>query len=476
MRHLSRRDLIASFLALPALADEWTPLFNGRNLDGWKAGNMDSFKVVDGAIATDGKTSHLFYTGPVRTANFKNFIFRAEVKARHLANSGIYFHTRFQESGFPDHGFEIQVNNTAAGEGNYRERKKTASLYAIRDVYKQFVADDEWFRLEFEVRGKRVQVKLNDMLVVDFIEPDPPVIEKSRPGRVLSSGTFAIQCHDPGSKAFFRNLAVKPLPDDLPTVGARPVVDDAWREILELHEHNYPVVDYHVHLKGGFTLEQALEDSRRTGIAYGLAVNCGKGFPVGDDAGAEAFFKSMDGQPVFIAMQAEGREWLKMFSPRTISKFDYVFTDAMTWTDDQGKRMRLWIPEEVGEIGDRQRFMDLLVKRTAGILSEEPIDIWANPTFLPDSIARDYAALWTEERMDRVIDAAQRSGIAIEINNRYRIPSAAFIKRAKAAGVKFSFGSNNADRNFGRIDYGREMVKQCSLGWQDFFVPKAKFS
>ena len=74
------------------------------------------------------------------------------------------------------------------------------------------------------------------------------------------------------------------------------------------------MVDFHVHLKGGLTLEQALEKSRRDGIQYGIAVNCGKGFPVEDDEGARRFFESMTGQPVFVAMQAEGREWTQMFS------------------------------------------------------------------------------------------------------------------------------------------------------------------
>jgi histidinol phosphatase-like PHP family hydrolase len=74
--------------------------------------------------------------------------------------------------------------------------------------------------------------------------------------------------------------------------------------------------------------------------------------------------------------------------------------------------------------------------------------------------------------MQRVIDAAKANDVAIEINNRYRIPSAAFIKRAKSAGVKFSFGTNNSDPNLGRMEYALEMVKQCGLTWQDIFVPK----
>ena len=481
MPSFTRRSLLETLLVFPALSlpsfaePDWVPLFDGHSLDGWQAGpDSKSFRVVDGTIATDGTTSHLFYNGKVRNGDFKNFVFKAEVKARHACNSGIYFHTKFQAKGFPDNGFEIQVNNTATGEGTYRERKKTASLYGVRDVYKQFIADDEWFRMQIAVRGKRVQVHLNDMLMVDYIEPDPPIREGVKTGRILDHGTFALQCHDPGSKAFFRNLMVAPLPDNLPAYeDEHPVADAADHEILAMHAHNFPVVDYHVHLKGGLTLEDALKQSRRTGIAYGIAVNCGLGFPVTTDAGAEDFFATLKGQPVFAAMQAEGREWVKMFSKKTFAKFDYIFTDAMTWTDDDGKRMRLWLPDEVGVIRDKQRFMDTLVNRTLGILNDEPVDIYANPTYIPDSLQPEYDTLWTTARMDRVIEAAKRNDIAVEINNRYKIPSAAFIKRAKAAGVKFSFGSNNIDAKFGRLEYGRAMVQECALGWQDFFTPKA---
>jgi len=175
---------------------------------------------------------------------------------------------------------------------------------------------------------------------------------------------------------------------------------------------------------------------------------------------------------LFVALQGEGREWVKLFSKETVAKFDYVFTDAMTFTDDSGKRMRIWIKEEVGEIKDKERFMDMYVNRILGVLNHEPIDIHANPTFLPDVLAADYDQLWTPERMQTVIDAAQRNDVAIEINNRYRVPSPAFIKAAKKAGVKFSFGTNNSDKNLGRMEYAVEMVNECGLTWQDIFLPK----
>jgi hypothetical protein len=351
----------------------------------------------------------------------------------------------------------------------------TGSLYGLRNIYKQLIPDDQWFKIYVAVRGKNIQVRLDGMLLVDYTEPAPPVIaEGDQHQRFLDRGAFALQCHNDGSKARFRSVRVRPLPDELLTAGPAPVVDDVFRQIVTMGTHNIPMVDYHVHLKGGLTLEQALGKSRKDGIQYGIAVNCGKGFPTENDEGVRTFVDSLKGQPVFIAMQGEGREWTQMFSRRAVALFDYTFTDSMTWTDNRGRRMRLWIPEEVGSIADAQEFMDTLVERAVGILEREPIDIYANPTFLPDLIAKDYDRLWTEKRMMQVIGAAARNGVAIELNNRYRLPSLGFVRMAKEAGCKFSFGTNNTGpADLGRCEYGLRMVNECKLGWQDFFVPGA---
>jgi hypothetical protein len=298
----------------------------------------------------------------------------------------------------------------------------------------------------------------------------PDSIEKER---FLGRGTFALQCHNDGSRARFRSVRVRPLPDDTPAPdGPAPVVDETFRKIIHYGCHNIPMVDYHVHLKGGLTLEQVLAKSRRDGIEYGVAVNCGQGFPVDHDDAARAFVDSMQGQPIYIAMQAEGREWTRMFSRRAAGLFDYIFTDSMTWTDNRGRRMRTWIPEEVGAIPDAQEFMNVLVDRAVGILEHEPVDIYANPTYLPDVIAADYDRLWTEERMERVAKAAAANHVSIELNTRYRLPSAAFVRRFKAAGCKFSFGTNNTGPDdLLRCEYGLRMIDECQLTWQDFFVP-----
>jgi hypothetical protein len=479
MNLLSRREMLASLLVMPVALradEEWIPLFDGRTLHAWKASeNKSSFRVVDGQIAASGARSHLFYNGQVRSASFKNFELKAEVMPSPSAESGIYFHTAFQGKGEPEKGLKVQINDTYADDGDHRERNKTGSLYGVRNVYKALAKDNEWSELHILVHGKRVQVQLNGTPLVDYLEPNPPVVDAEHPGRVLGSGTFALECHGPDSKVLFRNILVRPLPDTLAAdMPEPPEVDAVYRDLLWLQSQNIPALDCHIHLKGGLTLEEALANSRRVGIQYGIAINGGIGFPTTNDAAAEEYLKSMQGQPCFVALQGEGREWVKLFSRETAAKFDYIFTDAMTWSDDSGKRMRLWIKEEVGEISDKQRFMEMLVSRAVGILDHEPIDIHANPTFLPDVIAAEYDQLWTPDRMQRVIEAAKRNDIAIEISNRYRLPSQAFIKLAKKTGVKFSFGTNNSDKNLGRDEYGIEMVKECGLTWQDMFLPKSE--
>lgn len=488
MTSFTRREFMPLLAVAPAamraFADDetndagWMPIFNGRSLAGWKTGaNPASFRVTDGQIVAHGPESYLFYTGAhTQNALFKNFELTAEVRLAPGAQSGIYFHTPFQSAGEPTTGFRILLANDYRGTNGYIERRKTGSLFGVRNVYKPFVADGEWCRIYVAVRQKQIEIRLNGMQVVDYVEPDEPVQGDPRFHRVLGQGAFALQAHGPESATYFRNIRVRPLADNVPQTSneqpaAKPIVDDVYREIIQLSNTNIPLVDSHSHLKGGLTLDQALANSHRVGIFYGIAINCGISFPVHDDASVRDYLATMQNQPCYVAMQAEGREWRSCVSRDAAAKFDYIFTDAMTFSDDNGKRMRIWMPEEVGVIHDPETFMDMLVNRIEHIL-REPVDIYANPTYIPDQIGNQYDTLWTPRRMDRVIEAALKNDVAIEINNRRRIPSKAFIQRAKAAGCKFSFGTNNGEAELGRLEYPIRMVKECGLTWQEMFVPQ----
>lgn len=187
---------------------DWISLFDGKTLTNWKVGeNASTFKIENGAIVANGNVAHLFYDGPAANHNFKNFEFKAEVMTTPGSNSGIYFHTVYQDKGWPKKGYEVQVNNTQS------DWRRTGSLYGIQDVKEVYVKDNEWYTEYIKVEGKKVTIKINDRTVVEYTEPENVQRERGSEERVLSSGTFALQGHDPNSKVYFKNIMVKALPD-----------------------------------------------------------------------------------------------------------------------------------------------------------------------------------------------------------------------------------------------------------------------
>ena len=183
-------------------------LFNGRDLSGWKINeNPDSARVEGGKLIVKGDRAHVFYDGPVYQHAFDNFELRALVQTKPGANSGIYFHTAFQDSGWPEKGYEVQVNNTQS------DKKRTGGLYAIDDVFEAPAPDDRWFSMHVRVVGQRITVSVDGKQLVDYTEPADVERSQGFAGRLLDRGTFALQVHDPGSEVWYKAIQVKPLPE-----------------------------------------------------------------------------------------------------------------------------------------------------------------------------------------------------------------------------------------------------------------------
>jgi Domain of Unknown Function (DUF1080) len=191
-------------------AGGWTSLFDGKTLDGWKSNDEKPgvFSVENGALKVKGGRAHIFYAGDVKGAKFKNFEFKAKVMTKKNANSGIYFHTEFQKSGWPAKGYECQVNNSYDADP-----RRTGSLYAVKDFKEVFVKDDEWFDYHIKVEGKHVVITVNGKVTADYTEKagDARQGEDQQKGRWLGEGTFAFQAHDPGCEVHYKDIMVKPL-------------------------------------------------------------------------------------------------------------------------------------------------------------------------------------------------------------------------------------------------------------------------
>jgi hypothetical protein len=244
--------------------------------------------------------------------------------------------------------------------------------------------------------------------------------------------------------------------------------------VVALTAGELPHVDLHVHLHEDGKSPKHMEPadavalSKKLGVRFGVLGEGGCAGEIHNDATLAEFIKEFDGVPVWRGLQVYGFEWRKCLSSANLDRLDYVAADALVFPDGKGKHVWLWLPDV--NFPDAEKFMDQYVDFNVQVLSQR-IQIWANPTFLPKSMQARYDALWTPQRMDRVIQAAVKNGIAIEINAQYKIPSATFLRRAKAAGAKFSFGSNGHVKGIGEIDYCLRMANEIGLTERDIYVP-----
>ena len=241
---------VAALAATPlAVAQDWIALQDGKTLAGWKAAERpEAWVVEDGAFVSHGERAHLFYIGKVARHDFRNFELYADVMTSPGANSGIYVHTKWQGPGWPAAGYELQVINSnppAERMNGYIEHKMTGSVYAVRNNWKAPVADNEWFSYRIRVVGKTIQTFINDQLICEYAEPPNAFRPDDKQGRLLGSGTFALQAHDPGSVVKYRNIKVRILPADAaPPAGLVPLADRELDQLItQASNDNIPLID-----------------------------------------------------------------------------------------------------------------------------------------------------------------------------------------------------------------------------------------
>ena len=351
---------------------------------------------------------------------------------------------------------------------------KTGSLLHVRNLYRTQTKEGEWFPFTVAVRGKNISVDIAGKPVVCYTEPENPWRSEAHKGQKLASGRISIK--GSAGAVQFRGLSIEKLDADAHNpADTLPPVDEQNDRIIKLQQQDFPVIDHHVHLKGGLTKEWALAKQMNYGINYGVAPNAGwggVGRMVLNDQEVYEYYDEVKDEPFLLGVQGEGRHWTTTFSREALGLFEYLFTDAMTIVDQKGRDARIYRPEEARLEGlSHEQYMDLIVNETVRILENEPADIYANPTFVPAVMQDEYDKLWTDERIDRVLDVLEKYHMALEINPRYKIPSMYIIKKAKERGLKFTFGTNNRDADFGRLEYALDAIEQCGITAEDIWFP-----
>ena len=396
--------------------------------------------------------------------DYTNFVLSGEFQTEPGASACVAFHNDGTGS-----GYQVLLNG-----GPIDGTIKSGSLLHVRNLYRALEEEGEWTPLEVAVRGKIISVKIKGQDVVCYTEPAQPwrlpQYEKMR----LGHGAVSLV----GGKGTvrFKDMKLTKLPADATNpCDTLPPIDESTDRAIQLQQEDFPVIDWHVHLKGGLTAEMAHAMSMNYGINYGVAPNAGAGGVgrmLSNDEEVYEYFDEVKDMPFLRGVQGEGRKWTADFSSEALGTFDYLFTDAMTIVDQKGRIARIYRNEEVRPEGlSDQKYMDLIVDQTVKILTNEPADIFANAFFLPDFLNDRFDQMWTPERVAKVLDVMQENGIALEISARYLIPNEYIIREAKKRGIKFTYGTNNVDANFGRLEYSIDMTKKCGLTADDMWFP-----
>lgn len=227
------------------------------------------------------------------------------------------------------------------------------------------------------------------------------------------------------------------------------------------------LVDLHYHWEQG-VLDELIQANTEKGIQLAIVGEGGETWGLRDDSTLLDFLSHLEGKPVYKGLQVYSRGWQRSYSKETLSQLDFVAADAMLMPDGEAEFIALWAPDVTFE--DVDTFMEQYMAYHLQVL-DEPINIWSNPTYLPESLMSRYDELWTADRMETLIQKIVENDIVIEINSKYNIPSETFIRRAKEAGARFSFGTNRHDTEPGDLSYSVQMYERCGLTLEDLYTP-----
>ncbi len=388
----------------------WIELINKKDFKGWRSSEAKGTWTItpEGFFQAVGKRSHLFYEGEHLKDGFKNFELEVQVKTFKLANSGIYFHTAYQETGWPNKGMEIQVNNSHIGEGDYIELKKMASLYGVRNLYKTFGRDGEWVTIKARVESNRVQIWLNGLKTVDYLQP-----EKTFSIKRLDQGTFALQGHDSLSKMQYRSFKVRRLPGDVHSNGAAPVLG-AWHDsLVALQGRQFAFIDLNPAVN--LSAKQTTDYFFSTGINVAFVKNA---LSVKELGMAKSF-------PLFTGVK------INSTNKKATAVVDYIIGES---TDENSAK---------------------------SLLSSNEINVWS-----------DKSGVLNNNNADELLSLAKQNNIAIEIDNINRRPSIEIIKKAREKGCKFTFAGLAPVVAMQRSNYVVDALKQANLTYKDQYIPK----
>jgi histidinol phosphatase-like PHP family hydrolase len=241
--------------------------------------------------------------------------------------------------------------------------------------------------------------------------------------------------------------------------------------------------DLHVHTTmsdGDLSLAEVVAIATSLGVTVGIADHVSSRNQVLFISSAERlerYLQAIGAAPVFRSGELC---WCDPFATGlaadVLDRFDYLVGSNHGFALPDGTFASPWwrsLPEAWAARPDD--LMEIMVHNLCDMVRSMPIQIAAHSTLLPAALLTlepDLHAWWTEEREDRFIEAAVRSGVALEISNRYRLPHPRFLRKAREAGARFSLGSDGHHRDqVAQLGWAVQAAREAGIGDEHLFVP-----
>lgn len=200
---------IVLLLPLSLLSQEWKPLYNGENTEGWAHVGDGSFVVENGILKSQGGMGLLWYTGK----KFEDVQLRVVYKGADSNNAGVFIRIpeKPEEAWMPvNKGYEVQIDDRGD------DYHKTGVLYSLTKAKASPSKAGEWNTMEITLDGDRTLVHVNGELVTDYKEGDPvpDKVEDYEPDRGPRpvAGYIGLQNHGEDDVIEFREVSYREIP------------------------------------------------------------------------------------------------------------------------------------------------------------------------------------------------------------------------------------------------------------------------
>lgn len=199
--------MLLSSMAIAQKKAEWKPLFNGKNLDGWKEVNGTALyeaknNEIVGTSVTGSPNSFL-----ATTKDYGDFILELELKLDAEMNYGIQFRSESKAdyNNGRVHGYQMEVDpSDRAWSGGIYDEARRGWLYPLElnEAGKTAFKKKDWNKYRIECRGAEIRTWVNGVATAHLIDS------------MTLKGFIALQVHqiykpdDNGKQIHWRNIRI----------------------------------------------------------------------------------------------------------------------------------------------------------------------------------------------------------------------------------------------------------------------------